>query len=121
MALRNTVAQAALQAFNAIGDLVENAVHTQVIPGAYDPATDALTTTETTFNVRGVLVREKERETDDNTEVQRTQFIVPSLDYPADFTPTPDDYLTILGTRYEINDIKQVPGKAIYTYFIRAT
>lgn len=119
MALRDTVAQGALTAFRAIGDLVETATYTQVVPGTYDPATDDLTVVETSFTIDGVLVREKSREDDNNTEIIRTQFIVPRLNMQV--TPALEDYLTILGTKYEINDIKEVPGKAIYTFIIRAT
>jgi len=119
MGLRDVVANAALAAFTAIDDLVETATYTQVAIGTYDRATDTQVETPTTFTIDGVLTREKNREDDKAVELNRLQFIVAALNMPVE--PSLDDSLVILGIKYEINDIKHVPGRAIYTFFIRAT
>ena len=122
MGLRETVAAAAATAFTAIGNLAESAVYHSVAAGnaTYDPVTDTQTDADVSINVTGVLVREKKRENDSNTLIDRLQFIVPYNDLGA-VVPTTEDYIVIGGVTYEINDIKQVPGKAIYTFFVRAT
>lgn len=120
MSLRSTVAAAALTAFRSVGDLVEQAVYHRVTPGVYDPSTDAQTDTAVLINIIGVLAREKSREDETKTQITRTHFIVPSL-LLGTVEPTLFDFIVIGGVRYEINDIKQVPGKAIYTFFVRAT
>ena len=120
MGLRDVVKAAAVTAFNAIGDLKDEATYVFVVPGPYDPVTDTQVDVETTITIMGVLVRGKVRETDSNVEVMRTQFIVPTVNLGPNW-PDVDDYLTINGTKYEVNDVKPVPGRAIYTFIMRAT
>jgi len=103
----------------AVGDLKTTVTYTQVVPGAYDPSADSISTTTTTHsNVPSVQARFTEDDPDwlvGNTKLLK--LLIAYNDLPISVSD--DDYVTISGTRWNVYKYKVVPGGSIHILFLR--
>lgn len=91
-----------------------------VTVGTYDPATDALSSTEVVVSgVQAVGARLTESENDFvPADANMQKMIIAALDLPG-VTPKTDDYLMIGSEKWEVMKNMGVPGDSVYILKIR--
>lgn len=101
------------------GDLAESITYVSVSPGSYNPTTDTMGGTDTSYaGVPCILTNLNETESDWFLPDQVTQkLIVAALDLPV--TPKRADYVLIGGARWEVKRVKGVPGKSVWLIYIQ--
>jgi hypothetical protein len=106
-------------AIQKTGDLAARVTYVKVVPGVYNPTTDATADTLTTYtNVPVVLTNPTKAESEYFLPDKITQkVILAALDLPV--VPGSPDYFLIDGVRWEINRIKSVPGNSLWVIFIQ--
>lgn len=115
------MAQTALRIFDDVAVTVE---FRETNVSGYDPETDSIVENVTTHNVRGILtgITDKEKTKiypkTPTTAAEHRKLIIATKDFPTDFRPMLEDYVYIDGEKWQIKQIKGVPGDAIYTLVI---
>lgn len=116
-----TLRSAVTKAFEAIGNdgLLTFVTYVQVTPGAYNPTTDAMTTTTITHtNVRAALVKVRDDERDwapNDARVQKA--LIPYADLPI--IPQNQDHILINSVKWDIKRINSLPGTPVHILFIQ--
>ena len=107
------------KAFTALGDVPITLTYTFVVPGVYDPATDAITSTNTVVtNVPAVPTKLKSNEVDwFPADVNTQRLLIAAVDLPS--APTTSDYVTIDDVVWSVRRITQVPGNSLYIIFVQ--
>lgn len=130
MGIKQTVRDAVTTAIAAIGDLADTITYESVALGSYNPTTDAMTSTNTTKTVSGLVYNEADAELDgliDRTstsgraagQMRNVKFVLIAGDALDPVVPKEADYMTILTVRYEVVAISAIPGQAGYIFTVR--
>lgn len=114
------VAKTVQKGLQKLGNLRIALDYVAVVPGTYDPVTDAITTTTTTVaDVFAVAVRLKEQELDwFQANLVTQKLLIPSLDLPA-ITPDVNDYVLISGVRWNVKRVSRMPGDPLWVIYIQ--
>lgn len=121
MALAQKIAKLVQQAVGKLDDLRSYVTYVKAVPGAYNPTTDTLTVTETTYaNVECVLTKLSTEDLDWwPGDMVGQKMILPSLNLPG-VIPDDSDHIIDSGSiRWNIYRIKEVPGKSVFVIYLR--
>jgi len=119
MGLRAAFAAAASAAFNAFGDIVDNATYYGGSANdTYDPATGAVTDGTSGRSIKIILTYFKRHELD-SMDVLATD--TKGLVRQSDLTVTPrvDDTITIGSDTYRVKYFRMDPAHALWTFVLR--
>jgi len=120
MGLKSTMQDAVETAISAIDDLADDAVYHVNVVGPYDPASDSQVTTVTNINLPGLLYKSKEITQDFEKPIEMTwRFLCASKDLGLSVVPSENDTITVDGKTFEITQIKTIPNKAGYIFYLR--
>lgn len=118
MALSDTLRAAFLAAQNAADDTKTSFTYRRVATGAYDPATDTYTITNTDTALSLFMYGLDETEVDwfpADWEVQKTIIHIDDIGGTA---PDTTDYVIIGGVNWRINRVKTLPGNEIFILYL---
>jgi hypothetical protein len=107
--IRNVVSQT----FAKLGDLRQTVTYVHVAPGVYNPDTGATVDTLTSFTFLAPIVRADEKEMASFPGINNVQVVL--VDYKSfpTITPTPSDYLTVAGVRWEVLRLRPSVVRAV--------
>lgn len=118
-ALKDKVAKQVQKALQTVGDLAVSLTYVSVTVGAYDVASDVLSTTTLSYpNVTAVSGALTEAEVDYFPGNRNTQkLLIAALDLEVE--PKTEDYVLIDAVKWEVKRVKSVPGKSLYIVFVQ--
>lgn len=119
MGLSKTLADAATAAILAFGDLVPDLEYHVVTTGAYNTATDSLSTTDVAVTCKGVVYKDKVTSNDfKKTHLSQKKVLIAAQALPG-VVPKDTHYIMIKGVKNEIKDVISVPGDPIFIFVVR--
>jgi len=105
-------------AFVILGDAADAVVYTSVSASVYNPVTGTTTDTTTVYNFNGTTSRFGSTEVDNKVVIATDAKLLCSyLDLPV--TPTPEDYLTVIGKNWKVQRVLGTVANASWTIHIR--
>lgn len=124
MSLSATLQNAALSAFNAIGDLAKDAVYSHIVRGPVNPATDARSDTTTTVDIKvtvaasGALYPRDVMLTRD--EYSGKLIVATPVLLMNGTVPTQGDTITLngAGVVYTVEGFRKDPANAMYEFLV---
>lgn len=120
MALSSKIKGLVQKAIATLDDLRSFVTYVRVVPGAYDPVSDTLTNTTTTYLlVPCVLLKLSEEDLDWwPGDMKGQKMLLASNDLP-DVIPDDTDHVVISSVTWNIYRVKQVPGGSLFTVYLR--
>lgn len=119
MGLSATLQDAVVTIMGAIGDIAVDVTYHRVTTGSYNASTDTQTVTTSETTLKGFFYKAKE-DTDDYQRVTAKDRRLLLAGSTLGFVPSEKDYLYISSVKYEITQVKILPGGAGYILFIRS-
>lgn len=121
MGLKETLFAGVVTAINALDNIPKTVTYTSVVLGAYNAETDTTARTETAFNCKGVVYREKTENQDyKKTELNQMKVLIAGQVFLDEgVTPIESDFMEFEGTKYEIKLIAPAPEGAAYVFTVR--
>lgn len=123
MGFRGDISKLVASAFEIVGDLKEKISVTYVVSGGpYNPTTDAMNNSETTISGIGAVFTQFTMAEIDSSVVVTTdvKVLIPALSLSG-IVPKENDYL-INDTsfeRFDIMNVKRVPGDSLFIIHVR--
>ena len=120
MGLKQTLEDAVDAIMTGLGDLTKSITYNRVTMGAYNPETDSHGETVVATTFPAVFYREQQEDlTWRKVIYQHAKLLIPGS--KVSFEPKQNDYVTIDGQRWEVFDVKKLPGDVAFILQIRSS
>ena len=118
MGLNELIAQQVQSAFEVIDNIPQLGTYTVKNPSTYDPATDVQVSNDTAYSSIKMLKASLTKQEMEASPVTKTtcKFLIASLNLPG-VTPKHTDLITYQGQKWEIYNVKAVPGDTLHILF----
>ena len=120
MALASKIKTLVEQAIEKLDDLRSYVTYVRVVPGAYNPATDALTNTTTSYtNTPCVLLKLTTEDLDWWPGDLKGQKMLLASNDLVGVIPDDTDHVIIDSLQWNIYKVKRVPGDSLFIIYLR--
>ncbi len=108
------------KAISKLDDLRSYVTYVQVVPGTYDPATDARTNTTTSYaNTTCVLLKLSNEDLDWwPGDMKGQKMLLAAADLPG-VIPDDTDHVLVGSVQWNIHKVKRVPGDSLFVVYLR--